>query len=161
MAIVFWPTWRSRDVPGMTGDSPLDVALQLEDGHVLALFLADQLGLPLLAVGQGDQELDPVLDDVEVGHDVTLVVPDEAGAAAARHLLLLAEEEVADELDVGDEHDRVLAALDDVDGVALVLGQLGNARGGGLARGPDLGGGTILRALRIAPGRRRILKDRG
>ena len=84
MAMTFCPTWRSRDAPMTTGARPLDALVELEDGDVLGRVAADQRGLDLPLIGQADHELVALLDDVEVGDDVALVVPDEAGAAARR-----------------------------------------------------------------------------
>ena len=64
------------------GRQAAERSFELEDGDVLGRVAADERRLDLPLVGQADHELVALVDDVEVGDDVALVVPDEAGPAA-------------------------------------------------------------------------------
>jgi hypothetical protein len=84
---------------------------------------AHQLGGVAGLVGQRHARRAAALDDVEVGDDVALVVPHEAGAGAARHLHHVHAEHVALRLQRGDVHHRGRDALEEIDVGLLVGGQ--------------------------------------
>ena len=142
----------ARDDRGELGH----VAVEPEHGDVLGFVLADEPGRALLLVGQSHLELHAVLDHVVIRDDMPPPVPDETGAAAAGDLFLGSEKEVADELDVGDVHDRIPRFVDHFDRVPFVLGQgslLGVKEDGAAekqeeGRGPrPPGGGWFLHSL--------------
>jgi hypothetical protein len=56
------------------------------------------------------------LDDVEVGHHVAGIVPDEAGAGAARHGKDIARPDVTHQLRRGDVNHRPARFLEQFDG---------------------------------------------
>ena len=65
-----------------------DLLAELEDGDVLRRIAADERGLDLFLIRQADHVFVALVDDMEVGDDVPLVVPDEARPAAPRHGLV-------------------------------------------------------------------------
>ena len=58
--------------------------LDLDQRHVRLLVGADDLGLELALVGQGDRDLVGAFDDVRVGHHIAVGIEDESRADAAR-----------------------------------------------------------------------------
>ena len=129
--------------------------VDLQHGDVLVAGDAHRLGV-VLGVAEGDLLRVRVLHDVVVRDDVAAVVPDEAGAGARRHLEDVAGPEVH-LLDLGgDERDRALGVLEEVDGVPLLGIEVRPARrraGPGRRRAPPRG--TAARARAPAGGRSR------
>ena len=64
------------------GGRQIAARIDVDHGQVVGRILADQLGLIVVTIGQGDQELVRALDDVEIGDNVTLAVIDKAGSTA-------------------------------------------------------------------------------
>ena len=69
------------------GDGGEAAGLDLQYGHVVVLLAADELGVVLVAVGEGDLDVDGaalvlgrLLNDVVVGGDVAVLTEDKAGA---------------------------------------------------------------------------------
>ena len=91
MAKTFWPTCRSCEVPSSIGLiaslGRLGVRRELENGEVVFRRVADEDGLVSVAVGHhdADRRVRPALDvgdDVVVGDDPPVIVPDEPGPGA-------------------------------------------------------------------------------
>ena len=95
--------------------------IDLEDRNVFAGLYTDHGGRVAVAVVQRDREAAGAIDDVVIGDDVALGVPDEARAGPRGALEGLAGPEVAHDLGLGDEDRGGCDRLEDVNGVALVL----------------------------------------
>ncbi len=92
----------------------------MQNGEILAWSDADQTGPPGRLTGKRHLKRLRVGNDVEVGHDVALLVPDEPGAAAPRYLGRPHAEEVPPNVDRGDEDNCRRDPLEQIDGCSLV-----------------------------------------
>ena len=101
---------------------------QFENGNVFFGFDADYLGFVLLFVlVEGNDETAPSCDHVVVGDDVTLLVPDEAGAGPKGNFAGVKVEPTqagADHLFAGDVDDGFDARIEDVDGIFFAWGEV-------------------------------------
>ncbi len=102
----------------------LEADADLEHGDVVLGAGAHQRSLIIATVGQFDRGRRCPLDDVEVGHHVAGIVPDEAGAGAARHGKDIARPDVTHQLRRGDVNHRPARFLEQLDGGLLVCRQI-------------------------------------
>ncbi len=102
----------------------LEADADLEHGDVVLGAGAHQRSLIIATVGQFDRGRRCPLDDVEVGHHVAGIVPDEAGAGAARHGKDIARPDVTHQLSRGDVNHRPARFLEQLDGGLLVCRQI-------------------------------------
>ena len=132
MAKTFWPTCRSAELPTAMGQQLAPGGVDVQHGEVLVGVGADQRRSVGGVVGQRDTSAQAwrVLDDVEVGDDVAVLVPDEARAGALRHLLDVEVPEIALHRQRGDVDDGGLGLLVDLDVGFLDLGQVAARRDG-------------------------------
>ena len=82
--------------------------------EVLLGCVTDERRLPRTAVGESDLCAVGILDDVEVGDDVPLPVPDEAGAGAAGNLHHVEAEEISTQGEGGDVGHRRRDLLEEI-----------------------------------------------
>ena len=124
MANTFCPTCRSCDSPTVIGRSLSAGAVICSTARSRSGAAPTSTAFQELLIGQGHLQPVGVGDHVVVGDDPPLLVPDEARAGPLGNLLDVEAEQVASHGDAGDVDHRGGGVAEDVDGVALVAGQV-------------------------------------